>query len=416
LAEQAKPLLRSAEQSNWLERIEHELDNFRAALDWSMQSCALETGLSLACELGEFWWRQGYSSEGLTWFKRLLDRYHPEDVTRARALALAGLLSIETGNYREANSLCESSLELSRELKYQDGTAGALCLLGTTAFCLGDLTKALGLLDDGLALYRQTGDEYNIALNLLFLANIQRKVGDNQGTSRSSNESLALFRKHGNKWGIAWALQSIGNLAILQGDHGHAWASFLESGELYVELGDKLGLVFSLEVQAITLAELKQYYRATRLWGFAEAWRESIHSLLPPSFHGDYAPYVQATHSALGGDAFEIAWQEGRSLTLEQAVALAMQPSPDELETPPAPDALGTPPSKLPDAAEQYALTRREVEVLRLVAAGLTDAQVAEELVISPRTVSKHLQSIYGKIQVNSRSAATRFALEYHIA
>ena len=407
LIERVKPLLRGADQTSWLERVELELDNLRAALEWSLQRGAAGTGLRLACELGEFWWRRGYSSEGSDWFNRLLDCCTAEDSTRARALAWTGLLSMEKGDYRQAESSCTASLELSQMLGYQEGIAGALCLLGQIAHNSGDNAGAHGYFTDGLALYRQVGDEWNIALYSLLMANVQIKAGDSQAAARSSTESLALFRNQGNLWGIAWALESIGKLAISQGDYEHALASLSESVKLNAQIGDKLGLSFSMEAQAITLGECGQYADAARLWGFTEAFRQSVHSSLPPIHQVDYDPYIKSLRSALGEQAFDMAWNEGRSLTLEQATTLAVQFSPGE----PAIRATDQV-AETVQALEQYRLTPRELEVLRLVARGLTDAQVAEELVISPRTVSKHLQSIYGKLQVSSRSAATRFAMQ----
>jgi DNA-binding NarL/FixJ family response regulator len=133
---------------------------------------------------------------------------------------------------------------------------------------------------------------------------------------------------------------------------------------------------------------------------------------MPPAYREDYASIIEATRSAIGKGAFDEAWAEGRSLTLEQVTAMVMQPLSEDLDLSSVIDSLRRPNARYHTAAERFELTEREIEVLGMVAQGLTDAQVAERLYISPRTVSKHLQSIYGKIQVNTRSAATRFALE----
>ena len=107
----------------------------------------------------------------------------------------------------------------------------------------------------------------------------------------------------------------------------------------------------------------------------------------------------------LDAPTWEVAWAEGRAMSLEQVIAYALAPMPREL---PAPA-----PSLLAPAAPPAGLTEREVEVLRLVAQGLRDQGVADKLILSRRTVSNHLQSIYGKLQVTSRAAATRFAVEH---
>jgi DNA-binding NarL/FixJ family response regulator len=144
--------------------------------------------------------------------------------------------------------------------------------------------------------------------------------------------------------------------------------------------------------------------------GLAEALREAMSAPISPVERASYERSVTAARAQLGGKAFAAAWAEGRTMTPEQAFTvqgLATIPSP----TPTEPSS--TPPAKsvtYPDG-----LTAREVEVLRLLAQGLTDAQIAEQLVISPRTVNNHLTSIYSKIQVSSRSAATRYAIEHQL-
>jgi DNA-binding CsgD family transcriptional regulator len=148
---------------------------------------------------------------------------------------------------------------------------------------------------------------------------------------------------------------------------------------------------------------------AARLWGAAEAMRDDLNAPLPAVFCTEYEHAVTAARTQLGEKTFAAAWAEGRRMTVEQVLAaLTALPPPIPAEPALAPPA--TKPVISPDG-----LTTREVEVLRLVAQGLTDAQVAETLVISPRTVNTHLTSIYAKIQVSSRSAATAYALAHDL-
>jgi DNA-binding CsgD family transcriptional regulator len=146
---------------------------------------------------------------------------------------------------------------------------------------------------------------------------------------------------------------------------------------------------------------------AARLWGAAEALRETIGAPIPPIERAAYERMTGVARAHLGEKAFAAAWAEGQLLTPEQALAAqgpTMSSAPSH----------STPQIK-PPPTHPSGLTAREVEVLCLVAQGLTDAQIAEQLVISPRTVNTHLTSIYGKIQVSSRSGATRYAIEHHL-
>ncbi|MCA1731695.1 MAG: LuxR C-terminal-related transcriptional regulator, partial [Actinobacteria bacterium] len=144
------------------------------------------------------------------------------------------------------------------------------------------------------------------------------------------------------------------------------------------------------------------------LWGADEALREAIG--LPLSYldrsHPDYESLLAAARSQLDEAAWEAAQAEGRAMTPEQAVEYALKVEEEKSASP----STTAPPPSYPAG-----LSVREAEVLKLVAKGLTDTQVAEELFISPRTVSGHLTSVYGKLGVSSRAAATRFAAEHDL-
>lgn len=151
--------------------------------------------------------------------------------------------------------------------------------------------------------------------------------------------------------------------------------------------------------------------RAARLWGAAESLREAMGMPLPPIENPGYRRSVAAARTQLGGQMFTATWAEGRAMIPEEVLA-AREPVKPSQPVPREP--LSTLPAK---SSPSYPgdLTAREVEVLRLVAQGLTDAQIAEQLRISPRTVGWHLSTIYSKIQVSSRSAATRYAIEHQV-
>jgi DNA-binding CsgD family transcriptional regulator len=177
------------------------------------------------------------------------------------------------------------------------------------------------------------------------------------------------------------------------------------------EAGDMLETASCLEgvagVVAGGLASLPSVLWAAQLWGAAEALRETMGAPLPPVERATYEARVAAARSSIGKRIFSAYWAQGRSMTPEQA--LAAQGNAAALPT----DA-GWPPAGN-SSTNPAGLSAREVEVLRLVARGLSDAQVAAQLIISPRTVTSHLSSIYNKLGVSSRSAATRFAVEHQL-
>jgi DNA-binding NarL/FixJ family response regulator len=147
---------------------------------------------------------------------------------------------------------------------------------------------------------------------------------------------------------------------------------------------------------------------AARLYGAASSLRTLLGAPLPPVERLSYQEYVAMLRAQLGEPAFGNAWAEGQALTLEEAIAEAGRVNARAL-----PDRVDTPASA--SQAKPYGLTTREIEVLRLVKQGLTTSQIAEQLRISPRTADAHLRSIYGKLVVTSRAAATRSAIEHNL-
>jgi len=180
------------------------------------------------------------------------------------------------------------------------------------------------------------------------------------------------------------------------------------------EAGDKFQIATCLEgvagVVATGGASLANVLWAAQLWGAAEALREAMGAPLPSVERAIYVERVMAARSSIGKRIFSAYWAQGRTMTPEQALAAQEKAAmPSQRSTEPALI------STKSTVVNPVGLTAREVEVLRWVARGLTDAQVAEQLVISPRTVTSHLSSIYNKLGVSSRSAATRFAVEQQL-
>ena len=218
-----------------------------------------------------------------------------------------------------------------------------------------------------------------------------------------------LVRELGEKALLHSTLETLGTIALSQGDLERALACFTEGLSLAKELGNETLLawhVWGLARVAVAQAQLK---RAARLFGAAGV-RYDVNKELNPKQRDDYKRTVENLRARLGEQAFAAAWAEGCKMTMEQILAASETDSTPKIvssmsQSPTVVEA----PSELTYASD---LTVRELEVLRLVAQGWTDAQIAEQLVISRRTVNAHLTSIYRKIQVSSRSAATRYAID----
>lgn len=457
-----------------LHRLESEHDNLRVALAWYREADEVELELRLASALTGFWYQRGYLSEGRGWLEKaikkaeggrgkaetslassfqraraqalcdagFLARYQGdfatsrarleasvalwEELQDRRGLAVAlnylGFVTKPQGDYDSARTRLETAIALWRELNDPGGLALALFFLGEVVTAEGKYAEATALYDESLRLFNQLEDKDGLALVLNSLGELARCQGDYGRAKQFYTESLALFQEIGNQWRSAALLHNLGHVAHHQGQVQQAIAYFREAMTIFQELGYRVGLAICLAGMAGIDGRHGQPERAARLFGAVEALFEAAGatSASNPADRAEFEQNVAAVRAALGLERFAATWVEGRTLTLEQALALfagqthLSQTSflpPLEEAAPPA--ERSNQPLLSPESPAE--LTTREIEVLRLAAQGLTYAQIAEQLVISPRTVDAHLRAIYSKLGVRSRHEATRYALEHKL-
>ena len=502
LAEDAEIEIGGPRQAAWLERLEREHDNLRAALQWTLEQAeieepmegkrSIETALRLGGALRGFWVVHGHLSEGRNFLERALAIGVPIGSTEikasvhAKALLVAANLAFIQSDYKRAEPLFKESLALYRELEDQPGIAFALSMLGSVAWTQGDMAVARTVTEEALAIARQVDDMERIATSLFILGLISSSQGEYARARALFEESVATHRATGNKRGIAHSLSQLaqvlivsqedqarvsplleecltlsqevgfkegmaayhcisGQLALARRDILTARSFAEKSVALYRELGHRHGTANSLALLGGVLATEGDYAAAqtlfeqslaiscdlneqwvasvylvvlgevvaaqqklawaAQLWGAAEALRDAFSVPIPLAERANYERLITSARVHLGERAFASAWAQGRSMTPVQALAAQGQ------KLIPTPTTTRIPPPTYPAG-----LTAREVEVLRLVSSGLTDLQIAEKLVLSPRTVHAHISSIYNKLDVTSRSAATRYAIEHHLA
>jgi predicted ATPase/class 3 adenylate cyclase len=367
LAREATAHLSSAEQVEWLDRLQVEHDNLRAALDWRLAETGSVEALLLCGTLSRFWWTRGHLSEGRARCARVLEKTGNEQWPRERAAALngAGALAYYQGDFPAARGLYEESLALFKELGDQKDIAVLLNNLGNAAIELGDYPGAQRLYEESLVIRRQMGDRIGIATSLSNLGNAVAEQGDYATARALAEESLALDRQSGDRSGIAISLNNLGDFACEQGDYLGAKSLYTESLAIKRELGDRGGVAITLNGLGNVLAEQGDYrgarllyaeslairrqlgdrrgiaysleglaaivtacgpLHAARVWGAAERLREEIRAPLPPNERPRYDRRVAAARTALKDDvAFDRAWLAGRSLTLEQATQFALE-------------------------------------------------------------------------------------------
>ncbi len=445
LAEQADREQLGPKQRDWLDRLELEHGNLRAALGWLATSGDVEGFGRLAVLLMRFWFIHGHLSEGRDWLERAAaDASGHKELNALRADCLHGAGQLANAQYNAdvATAHAEFSLALMRDLGDQAGQARALALLGKTALLADDNDRARLLMREALAFYRAIGDAERIAATLTNLGVASNNVGDFEDAVSLLTEARSIFVEMGNEHSVAIATANLGTAKYWQGDfaeaeafyeltceierrlgdktdlaitlgdlsrcachQGHlvrSWDLLREHLALWREIGNPNALVECLREAAMLLAAVGRPAPAARALGAEAAGRVATKNPGNRHWHAEYERVADGLRAALGPDRFAAAWAAGGSKPLEQAVAAAEAELAEWASAVAAgePGAITTP----------YSLTPRELEVLRLLAAGRSDREIAGELFISHRTVHRHVASVYTKLGVGSRAAAGRVA------
>ena len=436
VAREAAAGLATPDQAVWRARLETDHGNFRAAIRWALDDGDTATALEICALLSGFWLERGYLGEGRLWLDEALAAPAEHSTIRARALNANGVLSHYQGDYDRADELCGAALELFRSLADQQGVAEALTGLALVRRTRGDIRAAESLFQEALSIYedlgaeagaawtlyrhgialtlggevdqarpffersyelsRRLGDSTRVALGLQGLA-FTRPPGANVEARVQIEESLDILRGLGDRRNVAKVLVVAADVNADLGDVETAAGQLAEALTLFVEFGDRWFWGWSIETAACLAASRGDAERAARLFGAADAVWTAIDAPLPAKLHDRHEYVLADVRSRLGEDRFEAARDEGTKLPIGATIEL-VQPTDSRA-----------------DGDTPEGLTAREVEVLALVAEGLTDAEVAERLVVSIRTVHAHLRSIYRKLDVRTRSAATRYALQHDL-
>lgn len=367
LTESASEHWGAAGEGLWLDRLEEDHDNLRAALRWLLQhatweeTCA-ENALTLASALSWFWYVRGYFSEGCRWLEEALRRGEKAaPALRARVLMGLGRLERDQGHPEKAAARYTTSLALFRELGDDRSIASALHNLGLTAIDRRDLQLALDCYEEAMPLWRKLGERRGLSISLhnLGLAALHRE--DYDRAWQLCTESLELCREADYRWGVATASATLGLMAHRRGDYALAGELLEEALAIQREIGNRRNMVYTLTSQGLNLiwqqkpeaaseclreaweiaravedragqsavlealSELEtrrgRNEQANRLLSASEGLRESMESPLSRMENAVFTKRVEALREALDADAFVSNWRAGRALPVEALVA-----------------------------------------------------------------------------------------------
>jgi predicted ATPase/DNA-binding CsgD family transcriptional regulator len=422
LADKARPDLLVLRFEGWLDRLDREHDNFRAALDWLASRNRVEEGRQLASALAEFWYARGYAAEGRERLEHMLGQWgQARDRTRADALHGLSMVVWALTDYAAMYRVNEEARDIYYKLGDLAWAAWAIINMGGAKFQLGQLAEARTLLDEGIALCRREG----MAIpprGIMTRANVDRDAGDfasahawyelslaqeadavsiradlltnagqlafyegQLGQARGLfQEGLTIRRQLAQPREVGLSLAWLGRALDALGDHDHARALYAESVPLHRLTGSRWG-------QAVTLAGLAGLVAANhpadalRLAGAENSLRTNMGRPLPPAEQPIIERALAPARRQRSRQQQVAAWAEGQALGADQALALGLRLTEHE-------------------SADSIPLTRREQEVAGLVARGLTNREIAKQLVITEATAAKHIEHILDKLSLTSRT------------
>ena len=451
-AEEGAPKLGGSYQQLWLNWLDDEIDNLRAALSWAVNngresapnSVRIETGLRIANTLMLYWQIRGIAQEGLTWFERLLKKVNENISTTVHVNAVAGasFLALFLGNGseclrygREAVRIAEAAGEVSKPI-----LSFALAGLSSGAKATGDFPTAFSTGERAVQLYREMGQTHYLSISLISHGEVAFQMGNDEIARERWSESLSLAESNQDAYVKATTLNFLGDLDRVNQNYTKAASKYQESADLFRLLNAQydlatvvknlgfinlhLGKVHPAQIhfrESLASHHANQnrrgmtdcligYAAAAALDGLPAAGARLMAAIvaitrLPNgstwrATQMEYRRYLQLVNAALSETDFQAEQDIGRGMSLEQAVDYALNlPFPSGMI--------------VPNIQAQDGLTGREREVATLIAQGMTNGEIAAELVLSKRTVETHINKILSKLGLSNRSQLIRWAKDH---
>jgi non-specific serine/threonine protein kinase len=385
-------------RQEWMTRFGLEIDNLRLVLDWGLTRAP--AARFLAGQVAGYLLFRSSFSEGEQLVERALAASDGDPVDSTVMLLVSGAwFALWRSEFARGLQLLDRADAL-----VDDGTpfsrGDALAARGVIELRLGRFDRAEATLVQAIAWAEAEGSERSVAQMLVYLAATVYRSGDLERAGRLYEEALTRTRAVGNSIGVMHSLLGLGRVARRMGDYQRSQALFVESARLFHEIGDRVNCAGCLRRLASIAASHDQLQTAAVLLSVADALEEATGFVPMPSSREWREREVADVHERMADDAFAAAWAAGRVMTAPEAIDLAAN-----IDL--------TPSTHCPTApADDFGLSPRELDVVKLVAEGRSNAEIAETLFISPRTVTTHMTNIYNKLDVNTRAGVVSLYLK----
>jgi predicted ATPase/DNA-binding CsgD family transcriptional regulator len=396
-------------EQSWLSALEVDLDNVRAALDFLGEHDPAGA-TSMAASLIWFFYIRGRRMEGIRTIERTEGSFDPEALSpeaRARIdFALGNLLALYPNTRDSGVARLEGVLDELRRLGHDWGAGYTLLALGALAEDAGNYARALEYIADARPLLEAVGDEITLA-NVDFHTAVSLFGLNRLDEARVLATKVAFATPDQAGLNIAYALHLVGMIDLVGGQHEDAARRFLDASE-FSKANGVIATAAELLDATATLVETRGADElAARLFGAGDRHNQETGNPITYPERIQYDAARDRVRSALGAARFLELLTEGGTLSMDDAFALMHESLRGIFEEQPAP----LPPFPVFGSTQPFGLTSRETEVLRLVAMGRSDREIAELLYISHGTARTHVRNILDKLDAPNRSAATSIAL-----
>ena len=382
-------------RAEWITDLDTDHENLRTAIEFCVSDPReVAAGTALACHLWRYWETHGHLTEGRRIMAALLERLDETAEVRPEALWVAGFLALVQGDAAGARALLEAALAAARQAGDDQSVAYASGFLGYAMHWLGEEDQGHALAENALALHQRSGDQVGVVLAQMQIGFIYLCAGEARSAGDWFGECARTCESSGNTWYHAYARWGLGVAALLVADHSAAAGPVRAALDSMRKLDDPMGVVLCLDALAWIAVAHDQAPRALALLAAADAAWAAIPATPQPALRRHHDAALAAARDAVTEGAFAAAVAEGAAMSRAQAIAYAL----GESARPKARSGTG------PAPAHPWRLTRREQDVAVLVARGLSNGEIAAELVISARTVETHVQHIMDKLGVGTRA------------